>query len=177
MSEGEGMIKTALKHTQEEIVARVEEVGISDMFGAHRNELISALDFEHAKDFLKEGVTEEGWKKLDLLTSVEDVVKVAKEYLEFAVEKAGDHRGLSASRSVDHYRGWVWLAAPESYEKLDQAGFENYGAPQLKAAAEILGFLDEWDRLVTEGSRVARMALGEQCGGWDGDGCDEGCGR
>ena len=158
-----------MKHTQEEIVARIELVRPHDWMGAESGELIRALDKEHVLPYLVEGADVSGWQGP---VSDADAFAAARDYLAFAVGKAEDHRGLSASRSVDHYKGWVWLLEPDRFDEFADAGYTNYGAPMLQAAADILGFGDRWAELVPNGSPVANMAQGLPCE----DGCFEGCG-
>lgn len=121
--------------TQQEILDRIEEVKASDFFGATRGDLIEALEFENAKPFLKEGVTAGEWTWND----AQGVRKAAIEYMEFAWGKANDCRGLSASRSVDHYRAWMWLLGSDEFEKLADDEYEFYGQPVLVIAATALG--------------------------------------
>lgn len=91
--------------TQEQIKERIEAVKDQDFFGAEHGDLIDFLDFDHAKAFLKEGVTSEEWKPKPL--TEESIKHEAKEYLPFAWEKANNCRGLSANRSVDHLRAYT----------------------------------------------------------------------
>jgi hypothetical protein len=122
--------------TQKEIVDRIEEVKKHDLFGFEGTDLIAALDFEHAKPFLKEGFKKKDWKP-DLLTD-EAVIKLMVEYMDFAIEKATDHRGLSAGRSISHYRAWLWLIGDDKLIKFAECAdnYRNYGAPILKKIAK-----------------------------------------
>ncbi len=166
------MVVVSVSRTQEEIVDRIHEVKGVDFFAAISNELLTGLDFEHAKEFLKDDATAEQWAQAGYPYGSDKLRSEARAYLEFAVGKAVNHRGLSAARSVDHYRGWVWLLAPERYDELEATDYAQYGAPQLKIAATILGFPEEWDRLVATSPEVALMAEGSPCE----PGCDSGCG-
>jgi hypothetical protein len=80
----------------------------------------------------------------------------------FAWGKARDHRGISASRSVEKMRTWVWLLDDPEIT----ANYQNYGAPILRAICERYGFP------IPDGDDMRRMSEGEPCR----DGCDEGCG-
>jgi len=111
--------------TQEEIVERLKEPG--DMFGFGPGVLIGYLEYEHAKPYLKEGVTTEEWKP-DTLTR-EAVLETMRDYMEFAWGKAQNHRGLSASRSVIKFEAWVWLLGDSPIE----AEYAQYGCPTLAA--------------------------------------------
>jgi hypothetical protein len=52
-----------------------------------------------------------------------DVIARMAEYMPFAWQKANDCRGLSAMRSMMHFRAWTWLAGDD----LPDALFEDYG--------------------------------------------------
>lgn len=121
--------------TQEEILKRIEEIEKSgdDFFGFQRNDLLSFLDYEHAKPFLKEEVTESEWEQ-----ETRTPKQVMQEYLEFAFEKSYGERGLSAARSMDHYTSWLWLDGDESlYKELEN--YTQYGLPQLRKICKYLG--------------------------------------
>ena len=94
--------------TQEAILKRIEELKDSDCFGVDLSDLVNYLNYENAKQFLKEGVAEEEWNK-DRKSSDEDVLKEMKGYINFAWEKANDERGLSANRRLGHYSAWIWV--------------------------------------------------------------------
>lgn len=148
--------------TQDEILARIKEVEAHDMFGFETSDLVGALDFEHAKPYLKEGVTaDDEW----LEESEDELRDRAVKYLEFAYDKAESHRGLSAGRSVAHYTSWLWLLGvlPDDW---DDVPYENYGVPKLFRAAEALGQTLPHDR-----KRLTTMGSGRPCT-WD---CEEGC--
>lgn len=154
----------------DEILSRIEEVEPGDFFGAQLDGLIQALPFEHAKRWLLDDEASEAiWEEDRSKDPKADAVK----YLEFAVGKALDHRGLSAGRDIDHYRGWLWLlCTDEEFAEFEETDYEPYGVPQLKVAARLLG-VEEWftTRCETDG-RLMRMADGDSCS----RDCQEGCG-
>jgi hypothetical protein len=158
-----------MRRTQDEIVAQINEVRDNDFFGAETQELLSALDFDHAKQFLKEDAKAEDWETYPL--DEIELRKAAHDYLEFAVGKATGHRGLSAARSIGHYRGWVWLLEPELFEGFDKVPYAPYGVPQLHSAAVILDLVSEFDRLAAETPELLNMVDGRPCE----PGCVEGC--
>lgn len=148
-----------------EILARIEFVKPVDFFGTITNDLLFVLPFEDAKPFLKDEVAPEQWKPH---SQEQDAVKARMlDYLDFAFEKAEDHRGLSASRSIDHMRAWLWLLGDD--EMLAYAdnpdNFCNYGAPILKYIADKYGYGKPLS------DRVERMARGEPCS----PDCQDGC--
>lgn len=120
--------------TAEEIVERVSSLADDDFFGFETHDLIVRLPFEHAKEFLKEGAVEADWTPAaSLLAS--DIVS----YLPFAWDKASNCRGLSASRSVSHFRAWLWLDG-HAPEVMDLVEYHLYGKPHLVLISEIYGF-------------------------------------
>ncbi len=120
--------------TQEEILQRVRQAG-EDFFGFTVSVLVGSLSFENAKPFLKEGTLPDQWTP-DLTD--EAVMKSALAYLEFAWGKAEDHRGLSASRSVDKMTAFCWLLGHD-VSGIDAAEYAYYGCPKLKVVAQLLG--------------------------------------
>lgn len=126
--------------TQDEIVARIDFID-GDMFGAEEGDLINFLDFEHAKPFLKEDVTEEQWSKSKAGISPRGEII---SYLPFAWDKANNCRGISASRSLSHFRAWVWLIDKDLYDMFEMLEYEYYGKPHLVIVSEFVGF--DWKK-------------------------------
>ena len=120
--------------TQEEIVDRIRET--MTVMGFEREMLFKALDFEHAEEFLKPGVTEEVWPCG--LASDKDVKEAMLDYMPFAWEKANNCRGISAYRSMCHYRNWLWLLGVDDIDVMD---YEYYGKPELVKICERF----DWD--------------------------------
>lgn len=132
------------QRTQKEIVQRVKRVIQTDMFGFEVPELIGYLDYEHAKEFLKEGVTEKDWSKDKRLTPKEQI----EDYMWFAWEKANNKRGISAYRSMLHMRAWIWLDDPEFFNEIDSEieDFEYYGKDVLVKICKHYGLdYTQWD--------------------------------
>jgi hypothetical protein len=119
--------------TQEEILVQIEKLEPDDFFGHQRSDLLNHLDFENARPFLKEGMIESQWKK-----ETKSPKKLMIDYMAFAWEKALGHRGLSASRSMDHYTAWLWLDGDETLRHT-LADYTDYGKPQLVEICEYLG--------------------------------------
>lgn len=150
--------------TQHEIVERIRRLK-DDFLGFRFEVLIAALDFEHAKPWLKPDVTAEQWETPD---TYDELLEGAVEYYEFALGKIEDHRGISASRSVEKLGEYAWLLNRDDVvTAMDAAAYEPYGAPKVKAFAD--GFGLPWPA----GDLFARMAAGEPC---EPD-CAAGCGR
>lgn len=127
--------------TQEEILERFRESG--DFFGTQQGDLICYLDFEHAKEFLKPeyvAKVESGEEKWEPLT---DPKKEILEYLDFAYEKAEGQRGLSAGRSMLHFRSWIWLDDDDFYKKVIGKidDYDDYGIPVLDEISKHYGYV------------------------------------
>lgn len=149
--------------TQEEILAQIEAVTGDDFFGFRREVLIAVLDYEHARQFLKEDTTPEEWAQ----EQVTDVLAAGFGYYGFALGKIRDHRGISASRSVAKLREYAWLLGRDDViTAMDEADYPQYGAPQVAAFAK--GFGLDWP---TEAAMM-RMSSGLPCE----DDCMDGCG-
>jgi len=159
------MVEQTTSRTQDEIVTRIEVVRVEgDWLGFRQEVLIGALDFEHAKPFLNEGVTEVEWNgKRDA-----DLEQTAKSYLEFAIGKIEDHRGISASPSVDKLTEYAWLLGRDDVvSAMENAHYPQYGAPKVKAFADGMGW--PWP----DAADLNRMAEGSLCE----PGCQSGCGQ
>lgn len=157
--------------TQEEIMARIESIKGADFFGFETGDLIEALGWEHALKYIKPEKHEEAKASWGEPSTDDDIKEQIREYIGFAYDKCVGHRGLSAGRSVDHFRAWCWLiGADEIVAFIDAGNYRNYGAPVIKRVAEHFGVeLPEHSRTEFE-----RMAKGLACTGKHT--CDDGCG-
>ena len=89
-----------------------------------------------------------------------------REYMDFAWGKVEDHRGISASRSVEKFGAWIWaLGDEETLRKFEATNYAPYGAPQLAFVCATYGFP------IPGSSELARMIDGEPCI----PGCQDGC--
>jgi hypothetical protein len=112
--------------TQEEILARFLTRKERDMFGDEVGEYLPYLSFEHAKAFLKEGVTKEEWDKERPSLERDRLLKQMEEYMEFGWEKANNCRGLSANRTMAHYVAWTWLAGDRAFSEKMEAEYRDH---------------------------------------------------
>ena len=162
---------TFIPRTQDQIVKRIESIKESrrSLFGFPIDVLIPYLDYEHAKPYLKDTATKESWESdgVPYETDRESVLVRALDYLEFAWEKALDHRGLSASRSIEKMESYMWLLGESDLVEVCETGanYAPYGAPILAKISDRLGYK------MPEGADVARMTQGLSCR----PGCEEGC--
>lgn len=151
--------------TDDEIVDRIHERETEDHFGFETLDLMSVLPFSSAREFLKPEATVETFGTPNDRTR-EVVLKTMSDYMAFAWDKALDHRGVSAGRSVAHFRSWVWLLGDEDFAAINRENYPQYGAPVLKAVCERFGFL------MPDSEDAGRMAAGLPCR----PDCREGCG-
>ncbi len=137
--------------TQEQILARIKVAQKRDMLGFEWQEYLGALTKESAESLrgtlLKADAKLDGWEVA--FPNDEAIRKQCVEYMDFAWEKANGCRGISASRSLMHYRAWLWLLGEDGFEDIDD--YSYYGKDEL---VRICKFLDldpkKWD----DGRRV-----------------------
>jgi len=146
-----------------ELVRRMKAVMDADPFRTQVGDLASFLPADALYQFCKPDADLSEHKPEPLIRR--RVLVLMREYMPFAVEKATGHRGLSANRSIEHFKAWVWLLG--DYAEIDWNNYKNYGAPILKQISERYGF----DLPPSE--TLSRMARGAPCIA----GCDMGCGR
>ena len=128
--------------TVDEILAEIVRVEPEDFFGTIRGDLIQALPFSAAQPFLKEGVTADQWEQQS------DPAENIRDYMSFAWGKANDCRGLSAARSVNHMKAWLWLDGKDDLSKRLDRVYEFYGKPCLVLVCKAYGI--DW-RLLDDG--------------------------
>lgn len=127
--------------TNEEIVARIEKLSPRDMFGFDTQDLVLALDYEHAKPYLRDDVKPGDWNPQP--RDRDAVVAQMLAYMPFAWGKANDCRGLSAGRSIAHYMSWIWLAGDDLG---DLTNYQFYGKDELRRICAHYGWdADQWD--------------------------------
>jgi hypothetical protein len=140
-----GKTDTNSERTSEEILARLKEIEGSDFFGFQRSDLIDYLPFNEARPFLKEGVTADQWAQVMKSRDAESIKARMLEYMPFAWDKANNCRGLSAARSVEHMKAWLWLLNDPLGDRLDDL-YQHYGKPCLRAICENYGwYWRQWD--------------------------------
>lgn len=160
-------VDPTLQRTQEQILERLEALDAQseDTFGFRAQVLREALDYEHVKHFVDESVTEQLYESVRRQDGFTDAK--ARAYLEFAIGKIIEHRGISASRSVDKLREYAWLLGRDSVVgAMDEACYAQYGAPKVRAFAE--GMEWRWP----DDPALTRMSTGDKCNA----DCTSGCG-
>lgn len=130
---------TSIPRTQQEILDRIKEVRDHDFMGIEVSDLMHGLLFKTAyeENFLKKAVTSLDWDEVRF-KSVEHIRETAINYIDFAWEKANNCRGLSAGRSLSHYRAWLWLMGVDEEWVEDLLNYEYYGKDKLRKICEYL---------------------------------------
>jgi hypothetical protein len=157
--------------TQADILARFQAA--DDFLGFARDVLAESMDGETLRSVAPNLADEQ--LRAAPATPPEMLSSAASGYLDFAVGKILDHRGISASRSVAKLREYAWLLGRDDVvQAMDDAGYSQYGAPQVRAFAEGMGwaFLDLTDN-ASDREELERMSLGRFCE----DDCVSGCGQ
>lgn len=136
--------------TQEEIIERIQwlaEEQFRDFFGAACGDLVEFLTYENAKPFLRADVTEESWSDVYKAATLENIKLAVADYMPFAWRKANNCRGLSAQRSIDHMKAWLWLTGDDkALDVLEAVQYEHYGKEKLIFVAEYFGLdWSGWD--------------------------------
>ena len=150
--------------TRDEIVARIKHVEKSDWLGTQFGDLANYLDAATLKPLVKPDADLSNWQPEELTR--ENVIKKMLEYLDFAFEKASSHRGISASRSVEHMQSYLWLLGDDELLAFATSGgnYANYGVPILKRIAI------KYDKTMPE--NILNWKDGEPCE----PNCESGCG-
>lgn len=150
---------------QDEIVTRIEFLSVTeDILGFRKEVLVTALDLQHARPFIKRSITATKWARMAV--PAEETEQVARNYYSFAVAEIEDHRGISASRSVEKLTEYAWLLGnDELVDSMAALDYPQYGAPIVKAWGHAFG--EPWP----DKPWAIRMAAGLPCV----DGCVEGC--
>lgn len=134
--------------SDEEILSEIDRLKDDDFFGFKRCDLISYLNYEQAKQFLKPEITQEKWTAEP--RDRESILKQMEDYMPFAWEKANDERGISAGRSLAHFTAWIWMIGDENHF-VDLEIYRYYGKDNLRKICDFYGWdADKWD----DGRRV-----------------------
>lgn len=132
-----------MTRTQDNIVSEIErQQALNLPFNFAIDDLISFLDFEHVAPFLKLKDNDADRKMWETSKETREPLQCAKDYMEFAYDKAVNRRSLSAVRNMQHLYSWLWMAeAPQ--EILILCNAQNlggdYGLENLRKIARFLG--------------------------------------
>ena len=94
--------------TLDEIVEHYRSTMDEDQLGFTAEVLLPYLPFDRAQRFLKPAALSEDWPDPAKL-SRDSILAEMKDYMNFAWGKVEDHRGISASCSVEKMCAWLWL--------------------------------------------------------------------
>lgn len=123
----------------------MEAIKASDWMGTQQSDLINFLNYPDAKQYLKKGITKAKWDKLKDKNTRRAILAQMRKYMSFAWDKANNCRGLSADRSINHYRAWIWMLNDGFLKKLEMIEYEHYGKEKLIAICKQYGW--EWKKL------------------------------
>lgn len=152
--------------TQDEILARFQAIEEYDFLGFRSEVLAEAMTAETLRPLADPDANLSDHKPID-------AEAVAREYMVFAVGKIVDHRGISASRSVEKLTEYAWLMGRDDViAAMEAVEYEQYGAPQVRAFAETLGWPWPGEVANDELKMLDRMANGLPCR----PDCEDGCG-
>lgn len=151
--------------TQEEIGKRIVEVDDGFMNFA-REVLLGYCTFETAKPHLKEEYANDpksaaDWNSEQLDTSDHQSIRtdMATYMREYGWPKCQDHRGISASRTIDKMGAWLWLLGDDkTIAAMEDAPYENYGAPKLAVICKA------YDLPIPQDEATQNMIRQERCG-------------
>lgn len=124
--------------TREEVKARfIKEKKEHALFWEFRGKLyFPALPFEYLRELAKPEVSDEELKGWMSEFTREQQLKEAADYIKFAWSKAEGQRGISASRSIEHFEVWFWLAGETEFSQrikgMACSMYEPYGIPILE---------------------------------------------
>lgn len=159
--------------TMEDLVKRHGER--HDMLGFDAEAVGKFLDYDAAlqcvrpdkqEDF-KAKVSREEWAREEIKLTRENVIEVMREYMaEYGWDKAANHRGISANRTIIKMSAWLWILEDEdTLRELKDTPYAQYGAPKLALICK------KYDFPIPGDSGIQSMIRGEPCR----PGCDEGC--
>lgn len=156
--------------TMEQIQEKIKEEN-KKFLSFFTSAVIDFLPFEQVEEYLNDEYLkkiesgEEKWEQKELTR--ENVIDAMREYMPFAWEKAENHKGISASRSISKFKAWLWLI--DEYDAIEWDNYENYGCPILKQITDIYGFD------MPSSDSLDRMSKGLKC--VDQSDYDCGCGN
>lgn len=127
---------------QQEIMDRFNSEESKDLFGTQMTDLLGFMDYENVKPHLIKEFIEKVEKGEEVWTPKTDAKKEILNYLDFAYEKAENQRGLSAGRSMLHFKTWIWLDDDKFYNEILPLidNYTNYGIPALDKIAAHYGY-------------------------------------
>ena len=125
----------------EAILKRIGQIKEHDVFGEYAPRLIGFLDFEHAKPFLKDGVTEEDWEPEDDNALRSELHRYMDDWWKQKVE---DGRGISCHRGRAQVVNLLFIAGVEAWLAIGVDSDEGmnggwYQEDAYNAVADVFG--------------------------------------
>jgi hypothetical protein len=125
------------------------------MLGFEWHEYVEALTQKSAETLIgtifKDGADLSDWGDIQFADD-DAILAKCKDYMAFAWEKANSCRGISAGRSLMHYKAWLWMFGRDDFEDIDD--YDCYGKDELVRICEFLDIdhtkLDDGQRSNTE---------------------------
>ena len=102
--------------------------------------MIAACNHQHPLQVYHPEYIKEGYEA-DPLTE-EAIIKEMRDYMDFALGKARNERGISANRSIWKYVQWLWALDDEELLAFaeDDDNYPMYGMPILQKICDKYGF-------------------------------------
>lgn len=167
------MRETLTGRTSSEVRAYYDATRNEDVLGFIAEVLLPRCDYDDVSDLVKADVIRDVWESeaqesRDPSTLLDEM----RDYLAFAWEKARDHRGISAGRSLQKLQAYAWLLGDtegaNTIRDRSEADYYPYGAPVL---AWIAGRYYDHFPEPPEDEALANMIAGKPCS----IECAEGC--
>ncbi len=127
--------------TPEGILKRIEQVRERDFFGEFCPRLIDYLPYEHAKQFLKDGIDEDEWSP----AGDEELRSELHRYMDdWWKQKVEDGRGISCHRGRAQVVNLMFLAGIEAWIHIGIDSYEGiaggwYQEDAYNEAADVFG--------------------------------------
>lgn len=133
-----------VKVTQDELMARIEKVRDSDIFGEYVPMLAVFLDYAHIKLISKKELTEEEWNKIR--GGDQQLQEHIQRYMtDWWKKKVEDGRGISVHRGRAQVVNLLFVAGVEEWKRIgldvEECGFSGgwYQEEAYNIAADLFG--------------------------------------
>lgn len=102
--------------------------------------MIATCNHQHPLQVFHPEYIKEGYEAEKL--TEEAITKKMMDYMDFALGKARNERGISASRSIWKYVQWLWVLEDEELLVFaeDEENYPMYGMPVLQKICDKYGF-------------------------------------
>lgn len=128
--------------TPEEIVAMAKSIEGTGVLGEFAPALFEYLPYEHAKSFLKEGVTSEQWEDARGEGNDAKLRNQFQHYAEWWKEKIENERAISVWRAKGQFALRMWLAGMSEWEEIFHTDGGYYTRDAYETARELCGLAE-----------------------------------